>query len=133
MPVMKPATSVLNLTPTSTALRSPASLTAGMVDGLQIVVQGQTPAPMVTATLPVAVCTLPESSTARLRMTTEPGAPGDHTKLQLAVPCAACHVAPLSTDTSTPATVPPPPSLATPAMVTRSPLCTVPPVGEVIV
>ena len=36
-----------------------------------------------------------------------PSAPGDQSKLQAVVPCATCHVAPPSTDTSTPATTPP--------------------------
>src|SRR4030095_2333037 len=131
MPVMNSETSLLNLTPTSTARRSPESVTEGTVVGFQTAVQGQMPAPIVTATPPLAVSVLPLSSTARLRIIAEPGAPGDHTKLQLAVPCATRHVAPLSTDTSTLATAPPPLSVATPVIVTRSPLCTAPPVGDV--
>ena len=50
------------------------------------------------------------------------------------MPCAARQVVPPSTDTSTPATVPPPLSDAVPVMVTRSPLSTVPPAaGEVTI
>ncbi|TMC02373.1 MAG: hypothetical protein E6J41_30315 [Chloroflexi bacterium] len=50
------------------------------------------------------------------------------------MPVAGCHVAPLSVDTSTPATTPPPASVAVPVMVTVVPLVSVAPdAGEVMV
>src|SRR5262245_61241578 len=119
---MKPLTSLLNLTPTSTAVPSPEFRTAGVTVGFHSVVHGQLPGPMVTVTPAPAVWMLPLSSIARLRMLALPTAPGDQSKLHALVPVAVRQVAPPSTDTSTPATTPPPLSLATPLIVTRSPL-----------
>src|SRR5204863_229523 len=76
-----------------------------------------------TVTPLLAAPTLPLSSTARLRSVALPSPPGIQLKLQVAVPCATCHVAPLSTETSTLATTPPV-SVAVPVIVTGLPLWT---------
>src|SRR5215831_6330619 len=62
-----------------------------------------------------------------------PVGPGVQLYDQDVVPVAGCHVAPLSVETSTPATTPPPVSDAVPVIVTAVPLVSVaPPVGAVI-
>jgi hypothetical protein len=55
-------------------------------------------------------------------------------KLQFPRPMAGCHVAPPSSETSTPPTTPPPASLAVPLTVTGLPPCRfAPAAGEVMV
>src|SRR6516165_3637560 len=73
------------------------------------------------------------SSTARLIIVNVPALLATHVYDQLVVPAAGCHVAPLSTETSTPATIPPPASEAVPVTVMVVPACTaVPFAGEVM-
>ena len=73
------------------------------------------------------------SSVARLISVTCPLEPGVQLHVQSLVPEAGCQVAPPSTETSTPATTPPPLSLAVPVIVTEPPGATVEPAaGEVI-
>src|SRR4051812_15350844 len=128
---MKPSASLLNLTPTSTALVSSELAMIGTADGFQSVVHGHVPAITETVAPAPADSMLPLSSIARVRIVADPTVPGFQPKLQLDPPCARCHVAPLSTDTSTPATLPPPLSVAVPLMVTWSPLDTdAPAAGE---
>src|SRR3712207_5517673 len=103
MPVMVPLRSDLKRTPTSSGVLSPESTRHG-VTALPIMPHGQA---MSTETLAGLDSRLPVSSTARA-ITVARGAPWttqlyDHD----VVPVAGCHVAPPSTDTSTPATVPP--------------------------
>src|SRR6185503_4408117 len=117
--------------PSSTGLGSSTSATIGALDALKSVLHGQLPGTTETVEPEPAFSRLPLSSIARVRMATEPGAPGVQSKVHDAVPCAAFQVVPPSTDTSTPATTPPL-SDAVPVMVMRSPLPTVPPLaGEV--
>lgn len=79
-------------------------------------------------------CAFPLSSTARLLIVTVPMAVGVQVKLQEPVPVARFHVAPPSTDTFTPATKPPPFSVAAPVMLTGVPTGKLAPaVGDVIV
>src|SRR5881628_3854626 len=98
---MKPPTSLLNLTPNSSALVSPTLGTLGATDALQIVEHGQVPAMTVTLTPLLAVSTLPLSSIARLRIVAGPSTPKNPLNVHVDVPCAACHVTPPSSDTST--------------------------------
>src|SRR5206468_985788 len=129
---MKPAMSLLNFTPSSIASASAALGMVGTTEGCHRLVHGHRPATTDTVTPLLGASRLPLSSIARLRIVAEPSAPGDQSKLQVAVPCAACHVAPPSTDTSTPATTPPPLSVAVPVIVTRLPLWTcAPAAGDV--
>src|ERR1700761_9459097 len=115
MPVIEPAESARNLTPTSMALPSPLSRAAGAVDEFQIL-QGQVTGTTLTLTPLPGVSMLPLSSTARLKSVIEPAALGVHTKLQLERPVAGCQVLPPSPENSTPATTPPE-SLADPVTV----------------
>src|SRR3954463_1629950 len=105
---MKPSMSLLNFTPSSYGLGSAALGLVGTIEAFHRF--GHGPAPTTTDTVmpPPADSRLPLSSTARLRSVADPSAPGDQSKLQVVVPCAACHVVPPSTDTSTLATTPPP-------------------------
>src|SRR6185295_2230831 len=96
------------------------SATTGALEALKSVEHGQLPGTTDTADPAPAVSRLPLSSLARVRMAIEPGAPGVQSKVHAVVPCAAFHVVPPSTDTSTPATTPPPLSDAVPVMVMRS-------------
>src|SRR5215207_3589935 len=121
MPVMVPNWSDLNLTPTSTELVSPASAAGGAIAFPQIE-QGQdtfteAPAP--------GVPRFPLSSVARTLIVVEgvPWAVQEYDQLE--VPVAGCQVEPLSVDTSTPATTPPPESVAVPVSVTWDPSVTV--------
>src|SRR3954470_18119094 len=128
---MNPSMSVRNFTPSSTAFASAAAMTPGTVDGSHRLVQGQLPCPTVTATLLPPTWMLPLSSIARLRSVAVPSAPGTQSYVHAVRPCAWCHVAPLSVDTSTPLTRTL--SDAVPAIVTRPPLWTVDPaVGKLI-
>ena len=61
-------TSARNLTPSSTGLASPESLTAGTAAEFQRLEHGQLPPPTVTVTPEPGASTLPLSSIARLRM-----------------------------------------------------------------
>src|SRR5438093_2723797 len=124
MPVMKPPMSLLNFTPSSSALPSATLGTAGTTDGLKIVLHGQVPAMTVTLTPLLAVSTLPLSSIARLRIVAGPSTPKNPLNVHVDVPCAARHVAPPSTETSTLAGTPPPLSVAVPVIVTGAPLWT---------
>ncbi len=129
---MKPVTSLLNFNPRLTGLGSSTSGTAGTVAGRHSDVHGQLPPSTVTVSVVPGFWMLPLSSIARTRIVVWPSAPGDHSKLHDVVPCAPRQVVPPSVETSTPATMPPPPSDAVPVIVTRSPLPTlVPPAGEV--
>src|SRR6185295_8583919 len=129
---MKPSVSLLNLTPTSTALTSATLGLMGTVDGFHKLVHGQLPAITDTVTLLLGAPRLPLSSMARLRSAAVPSTPGDQVKLQIEVPSAVRHVAPLSTETSTAATTPPT-SLAVPVIVTGLPLWTCAPIaGDVM-
>ena len=57
------------------------------------------------------------SSTARLMIVFVAATAGVQAKVQFSRPAACCHVLPPSTDTSMPATTPPPESAAVPLMV----------------
>ena len=73
-------------------------------------VYGPLPFPKATVTCMVGCgdSMLPLSSVARLLMLNGPKAEGVHVYDQLLVPVAGCHVTPPSTETSIPATPPPP-------------------------
>src|SRR5436190_19130483 len=101
MPVMKPPTSPLNFTPSSSALVSAALGLAGTTDGLKIDVHGHEPAMTITLTAPPTVSTLPLSSIARLRIAAGPSTPKNPLNVHDDVPCAACHVTPPSSQAST--------------------------------
>ena len=80
------------------------------------------------------VSIFPESSKARDLTVTVPSDVGIQIKVQLDAPVAVCHVRPPSTETSTPATIPPPASVAVPVIMTVVPAATVAPsVGSVII
>src|SRR5712691_11774306 len=125
MPMMLPATSARNLTPTSSALLSASLGDVGIV--APQIVHGHIWAPMVTCVPADGVSRLPLSSTARLRIVVSPCGPGVHTYVQLNIPIpvmttlARCQVEPESTETSTPVTTPAA-SVAEPVMVTGVPL-----------
>src|SRR5438874_10627251 len=121
---MNPAMSLKNFVPSSTALLSAADGTAGTLAERQRLVHGHAPATIDTVIPAPAPSTFPLSSNARERMFAVPGEPADHSYVHTPEVwrLAVCHVAPLSTDTSTPATVPPPFSTAVPLIDTRVPL-----------
>src|SRR4051794_7564602 len=97
------------------------SVLAGVVFGPQIE-HGQL---TLTVTPAPAVWRLPLSSTAR-HLTVVDGLPwAVHVYDQLVVPLASCQVVPPSVETSTPATEPPPVSVAVPVSVTCVPSATV--------
>src|SRR4051812_26472025 len=97
------------------------SVFAGVVFGPQIE-HGQV---MSTVTPAPGVCRLPLSSTARHLIVVD-GLPwAVHVYDQLVVPLASCQVVPPSVETSTPATDPPPVSVAVPVSVTFAPSATV--------
>src|SRR5260370_40742624 len=90
--------------------------------------------PTVTVTPALGLSMLTLSSTALLLIVAEPEPAGVHEKLQFAWPVAGCHVVPPSTETSTPATTPPPVSAAVPVIDTAVPGGRFEPAaGEVIV
>src|SRR6478752_2843259 len=126
---MNPSMSLVNCTPSSTALVSAALGTAGTAPERQMLVHGHSLATIEMATPAPAASRLPLSSIARLLIDAAPGTPGVQSKLHRVVPVAAFHVAPPSTETSTPATTPPPWSAAVPVIVTRLPLATDPPLA----
>jgi hypothetical protein len=111
-------------------LASPESLTVGtVVAGFQML-HGHV---RVMATGAAGVSMLPLSSLARLFSMTAPTPLDGHVKVQFSRPAAGFQVCPLSTDTSTPATLPSA-SDAVPAMVTLLPDATDEPfAGDVIV
>src|SRR5215467_6410316 len=111
---MNPSTSLLNCMPSSTALVSELLGTVGTELGLQTLVHGHSPCAIDTVLPAPAVSRLPLSSIARALMVAVPGTPGVQSKVHSDVPCAAFHVVPPSTETSTPATMPPPCSTAVP-------------------
>src|SRR5690349_9696823 len=98
---MKPSTSLLILTPSSSAVASPVSDTGGTVVGFHRLVHGQSPWTTMTFTVD-GNPRLPLSSIARTLMLAAPGVPGVQSKFHTDAPCAVCHVVPLSTETSTP-------------------------------
>src|SRR5262252_7390710 len=103
---MNPSMTERNFTPISMGLASLIEGLAGVIVGFQIV-HGKVRCPtlMVTPAFGVSVLTL--SSIARDWMVWLPRAVGMKVKLHEVVPAARFHVAPLSTETSTPATTPP--------------------------
>src|SRR3982751_414284 len=101
MPVMNPSMSLVNWTPSSTALVSAALGTAGTAPERQMLEHGHSFAAIDSATPAPADSRLPLSSIARLLMVAPPGAPGVQSKLHNVVPLADFHVVPPSTDTST--------------------------------
>ena len=108
-------------------------LGGGVVDGVQML-HGHVFARDVDARPGPGVSMLPLSSTARLLIRTVPAAGCVVMYVQFAPPVAACHVAPPSTETSTPATTPPPMSVAVPLTTTSSPCGNVAPsAGDTIV
>src|SRR4051812_47815530 len=124
--------SLRNLTPSSTGLASPASMIAGVAAAFHRLEHGQLPLLTVTVIPGPAISMLPLSSIARLRIVDGPGPPGSQLYVQLEPPCAACHVAPPSVETSTAATSPFV-SVAVPAMVNTVPEpIGDPPVGDVM-
>src|SRR4051812_29623734 len=104
---MKPSASERNLTPSSTAVGSLAAV--AVVAELQIV-QGQfcEPEPTVRVTPALGISRLPLSSTDRLLIVADPELAGVQLYVHVPRPVARCHVVPLSTETSTPPTTPPP-------------------------
>src|SRR4051812_27276781 len=99
--------SLVNWTPSSTALLSAALGTAGTAPERQMLAHGHSLAAIDSATPVPAASRLALSSIARLLIVAAPGA-GVQSKLHNVVPVADFHVVPPSTDTSTPATMPPP-------------------------
>src|SRR4051794_2893061 len=103
---MKPSMSLLNSTPSSTALPSAALGTVGTAVGFHRLVHGHSPWAIDTVVPGPAASRLPLSSIARALIVAEPGTPGVQSKLHSVVPLAAFHVVPPSTDTSTAETMP---------------------------
>src|SRR5919199_3808714 len=136
MPVIEPAVSLRNFTPTSVAEASGSAATPGVavLDQILHVDVPVVPDPMVTDVPADGVSRLPLSSTARLLIVVEPPhAPAVHEYVQLPRPVATCQVVPPSVETSTPPTTPPV-SVAVPLIVTLLPGATVvPEAGDVIV
>ena len=121
---MRPAVCERNFTPTSTGLTSVVSATrAGVAPGPQML-HGHVcgPEPTVTVTPGFGLSMFPLSSAARVRSVVVPDDPEVfHVYVHVPRPVAGCHVWPLSVDTSTPPTTPPPVSLAVPLIVTWLP------------
>src|SRR5262249_41496286 len=124
---------VRNFVPSSTELVSPSSRGAGgTVEAPQILQQG--PATTLIVTPAEGISVLPLSSYARLLIATAPEPETVPVKVQLVVPVACAQVAPPLSDTSTPATMPPPASDAVPVTVMDAPEPNdVPAAGDVIV
>src|SRR3954453_482739 len=99
MPVIDPATSEVNFTPSSTAWLSPSSLPTLAV--LFHSEQGHVAAPPLTATPGPGVSTLRLSSMARLWIVAPPADGAFHVNDQLPRPVAGFQVVPPSTETST--------------------------------
>src|SRR6476646_10584217 len=100
---------------------APVSLES-MPAGVTLLPQIEQGQPMVTVLPADGASRLPLSSTARDRIV-DVGLPcaAGQVYVQLVVPVAGCQVVPPSVDTSTPATLPPPESLAVPETVTVAP------------
>src|SRR4051794_6024979 len=118
MPVMDPAVSTVNLTPTSVLVVSGSDGLPGVTELLHTL-HGQLRGETVTAT-DAGVPMFPLSSVARARTVALPAAPGDQVYDQVPRPLAGCQVEP-SVDTSTPPTTPPPVSAAVPETVRVEP------------
>src|SRR6476659_8876922 len=116
MPVMEPAVSVRNFRPSSTELESDSFGFCGTALAGQMV-HGHVRPPTVTLTPDDGAPMFALSSVARARSVAVPALLGVHVH----VPVARCQVAPLSVETSTPATTPPPVSVAVPDTVTALP------------
>src|SRR6185436_4554609 len=104
---MKPLTSLRNFNPRLTGLGSSTSGMAGTVPLLHNEEHGQVPPSTVTVSMVAGFWRLPLSSIARTSTVVWRSAPGVQSKLHDEAPCAARHVVPPSTDSSTPATMPP--------------------------
>src|SRR5262245_38930022 len=126
---MKPLMSLRNLTPSSTALASPASATGGAVVAEFQRLHGQV---RVTVTPLDGTSMFPLSSMPRLLIVIAPMPVTGNTIDQLSRPFARCQVAPESIDTST-ADTRPELSVAVPLIVRLEPDTTdVPAAGTVI-
>src|SRR5208283_3221207 len=111
---------------------SPLSTSTGVAVEFQPS-QGQSCAATVTALPAEGVSIFPLSSVARESMVAEPSTVGVQVYDQEARPGAGCQVFPPSAETSTPATTPPPESVAVPEITTGvPPLTMAPEAGEVI-
>src|SRR5262252_806811 len=99
MPAMEPSTSLVNCTPSSTALSSAALGTAGVALGCQRLVHGQFADSIDTVTPAPGTSRLPLSSVPRTLIVAGPGTTGVQSKVHCVVPCAAFQVAPPSSDT----------------------------------
>src|SRR5712664_637339 len=108
MPLSVPKLSLVNLTPTSMALPSPESADLGVTFGPQMEHGHAT----LTDTPAAGVSRLPLSSTARDLIGVDGTPWATHEYDQLVVPVAGCQLEPPSVETSTPATTPPPLSVA---------------------
>ncbi len=123
---MEPAVSVRNFRPSSTELESDSFGFFGTALADQIV-HGHVRPPTVTLTPDEAAPMFALSSVARARSVVVPEVVGVQVYVHDAVPAARCQVAPLSVETSTPATTPPPVSVAVPETVTGAPTAAVEP------
>src|SRR5207253_2711766 len=103
---MNPLTSLRNLTPSSTAASSfPSTIAGTAVAGFQML-HGHGALRTRTDTVGPGDSILPLSSIARARMVTGPLAPTCQAWVHVSRPTAACHVTPLSAETSTRETSP---------------------------
>src|SRR5215469_10078605 len=98
---MNPASVVRNFSPSSTEPVSLAEGFCGTVELLQML-HGHVRGATVTVIPADGVSRLPLSSTARLRRLTLPDLVGSQLNVHDDRPLAGCHVAPPSTETSTP-------------------------------
>src|SRR5213080_4923441 len=117
MAVIYPSTSLRKRSPSSTDAVSPSSSGAGGTTVLLQIVQGHVRvAPSVRVMPAPGASTLPVSSNARLFTLTVPDPVAVHVNVHDAEPVAALHVVPPSVEISTPDTIPPPASVAVPAI-----------------
>src|SRR2546426_10327711 len=120
MAEMYPLVSVRNFKPNSLPLVSPLEMIAGTALEFQIEQGHGRVATLILIPAP-GVSRFAVSSTARLLIVTLPAILGVHVCVHVLLPGvhpdAGCHVAPPSTETSTPATRPPPESVALPVIV----------------
>ena len=117
---MEPAVSVRNFRPSSTELESDSFGFCGTALAGQMV-HGHVRPPTVTLTPGDGAPMFALSSVARARSVAVPALLGVQVYVHELVPVARCQVAPLSVETSTPATTPPPVSVAVPDTVTALP------------
>src|SRR4029079_9362216 len=110
---MNPFCEVRNRVPSSTALVSESAVAVAL---LGQIVHGQVtgPLPAVIVIPADGASMFPLSSAARLRIRLAPVVVGVDADVTASRPVARCHVVPLSVDTSTPPTRPPPASVAVP-------------------